>query len=127
MAPNVTVNAAAVTKPQLPVEPEINLSVFVFDAGNNPNNGVEVTQNGKMWGNCKWGGVNAQPVPGQSSTKLCKFATARGTKISLSASPGSAPVAAWQCNSTGSGACYKTPTFELLREGQIEAAFNIKP
>ncbi len=131
VAPNVTTNttanAAKLVKPLPPVEPEIQLSIFVFDPTNNPNSGVEVTQNGKMWGNCKWGGVNAQPVPGQTSTKLCKFATYRGTKVNLTQSAGSPNVAAWQCNSTGTGACYKSPAIELLRDGQIEAAFNIKP
>jgi hypothetical protein len=127
VTPNATANAAKLIKPLPPAEPEIMLSIFVFDPTNNPNSGVDVTQNGKMWGNCKWSGVNAQPVAGQPSTKLCKFSAPRGTKVALTPLPGSPAVAAWQCNSSGSGMCYKAPAFELARDGQVEAAFNIKP
>ncbi len=127
VAPNVTANAAKLTKPQLPVEPEVLLSIFVFDPTNNPNSGVEVTQNGKMWGSCRWGGVNAQPVAGQTSTKLCKFSAPRGTKVGLTPSPAGPQLAGLQCNSSAPGMCYKTASFELARDGEIEAAFNIKP
>jgi hypothetical protein len=127
LAPNAAVNTGKLIKPPMPAEPEIKLSVFVFDGTNNPASGVEVTQNGNMWGNCKWGGINAQPVSGQPSTKLCKFSAARGTKINVTPSPGSPTLAGLQCNPSGTGACYKTQAFELLRDGHIEAAFNIKP
>ncbi len=128
VAPNMTASAVKLTKPVAPpAEPTIQLSVFVFDAANNPNSGVEVTQNGKMWGNCKWGGVNAQNVSGQPSTKVCKFSAPRGTTVGVTQSPGSPQLAALQCNGNAPGMCYKTASFELLRDGEIEAAFNIKP
>ena len=122
-----TANVAKTIKTLPPAEPEVPLSVFVFDSTKNPSSGVDVTQNGKLWGSCKWGDINAQPVSGQPATKVCKFAAPRGTKVNLTQLPGSVQIAGWQCNPAGSGACYKTPAFELAREGHIEAAFNIKP
>jgi hypothetical protein len=125
VAPNV--NTAKLIKPLQPVEPEVLLSIFVFDPTSNPNSGVEVTQNGKMWGSCRWGGLNAQPVSGQPSTKLCKFSASRGTQVNLTPSPAGPALAGLQCNSSGTGMCYKSASFALARDGQIEAAFNIKP
>nr|WP_295770014.1 hypothetical protein [Rhodoferax sp.] len=126
LAPNANTPIAKVIKLP-PAEPEVQLSIFVFDSTSNPNSGVEVTQNGKMWGSCRWGGLNAQPVTSQPATKLCKFSAPRGTAINLTQSPGGSTLAGFQCNAAGTGMCYKTAAFTLARDGQVEAAFNIKP
>jgi hypothetical protein len=47
--------------------------------------------------------------------------------VGLTPSPSGSALAALQCNSSGSGMCYSTSAFALARDGQIRAAFNIKP
>lgn len=124
----------APTPPSTPQpQPEIKLDVYLFDSSKSGKAGVEVQKNGGLWGNCKWDGPNAKPVKiavegATVDAKLCKFAAPRGTKVTLSQSPGATTnLSAIICATGVGGMCCNQFNFELQRDGQAVGAFGYKP